>query len=296
MARRLRFIPPGGALVEVTCRTFQGCYLLKPSPAVNDAILGILGRAQRLYPVELHAFVFMSNHYHLLISVPDACSLARFMGYLNSNLARELGRLRGWRDKFWSRRYQAIVVSEEDAAQIGRLKYLLSHGVKEGLVGHPAEWPGATAVDALLKGKTSLSGRWRDRSREFQAHIAAGNNAVYYVEERVSLTPLPCWASRSGKWIGTRVNELIDLIIEEAPEGDPGKLPDPDPMERPAKLKHSPAPLFHCATRQMRRLLYEAYLWFVTAYREAAEQLRAGDFEAAFPAGSFPPPRPFVPG
>ncbi len=94
MARRLRFIPPNGALVEITCRTFQGCYLLKPSPVVNDMVLGVLGRAQRLYPVDVHAFVFMSNHYHLLISVPDAQRMANFMRYFNSNLAREIGLMR----------------------------------------------------------------------------------------------------------------------------------------------------------------------------------------------------------
>ena len=296
VSRRLRFIPPEGALVEVTCRTFQGCYLLKPSPAVNDTILGVLGRAQRLYPVEIHAFVFMSNHYHLLISVPDARRMAAFMRYFNSNLARELGKIRGWRDKVWSRRYQAIVVSDEDRAQIGRLKYLLSHGVKERLVEHPAKWPGVNPVVALIKGKSSLSGRWRNRSREFQAHISTGDNAVYYSEERVKLTPLPCWQGHGRKWIGAQVAELIDSILEEAPKEIPGELPDPDPTQRPARLKHEPAPYFHCATRKMREILYEAYLWFVAAYREAAEKLRAGQLDVAFPEGCFPPARPFVPG
>ncbi|HBL26308.1 MAG TPA: hypothetical protein DD490_05670 [Acidobacteria bacterium] len=32
MSRQLRFIPGGGALVEVTCRTLQGRLLLCPSP------------------------------------------------------------------------------------------------------------------------------------------------------------------------------------------------------------------------------------------------------------------------
>ncbi len=51
MGRRLRFIPPEGALVEVTCRTVQGRFLLTPSADLNEIILGVLGRAQRLYPV-----------------------------------------------------------------------------------------------------------------------------------------------------------------------------------------------------------------------------------------------------
>ena len=59
-------------------------------------------------------------------------------------------------------------------------------------------------------------------------------------------------------------------------------------------MKRAPAPGFHCATRQTRRELLEAYGWFHAAYREAAEKLRLGDLTATFPEGSFPPPRPFV--
>jgi hypothetical protein len=47
---------------------------------------------------------------------------ADFMGYVNSNLAREAGRLNRWREKFWSRRYRAIVASQEEGAQRERLK------------------------------------------------------------------------------------------------------------------------------------------------------------------------------
>jgi hypothetical protein len=103
MGRKLRYIPDGGALVEVTCRTLQGRPLLRPSPELNDITAGILGRAQRLYPVDLVTFVQMSTHYHLLLGVDDAKRLARFVGYFNSNLAREVGRLTGWTGKIWER-------------------------------------------------------------------------------------------------------------------------------------------------------------------------------------------------
>ena len=42
------------------------------------------------------------------------------MGYFNGNLAREMGHLTGWTDRIWARRYQAILVSAEEAAQIDR--------------------------------------------------------------------------------------------------------------------------------------------------------------------------------
>ena len=63
MGRKLRYLPEEGALVEVTCRTLQGRLLLRPSPELNDIAAGVLGRAQRLYPVDLIALSLLSNHF-----------------------------------------------------------------------------------------------------------------------------------------------------------------------------------------------------------------------------------------
>jgi hypothetical protein len=43
--------------------------------------------------------------------VDDSQQLSRFMGYVCSKLAREVGRLTGRREKIFSRRYQAILSS-----------------------------------------------------------------------------------------------------------------------------------------------------------------------------------------
>ena len=83
MGRRLRYVPEG-AMVEITTRTLHGRCLLKPVPEVKEIILGALGRAQRLYGVEIHYLVFLSNHYHLLITPGSALAMARFINYVNS--------------------------------------------------------------------------------------------------------------------------------------------------------------------------------------------------------------------
>jgi hypothetical protein len=51
MGRKLRYAPEGGALFEITDRTIQGRPLFRPSRELNEVVLGILGRAQRLYGV-----------------------------------------------------------------------------------------------------------------------------------------------------------------------------------------------------------------------------------------------------
>ena len=213
MARRLRYIPPGGALVEITCRTIQGRLLLRPSTGLNDVTLGVLARAARLASLLIHAYAFLSNHYHLLVTVADAQQLAEFMNYLNSNLAREAGRLVRWREKFWGRRYQAVLVSEEEAAQVGRLSYVLAHGVKEGLVASPLDWPGVHCARALTEG-TIVSGHWHDRTLKSKARrkgLPLDPQAFVECEE-LSLAPLPCWKSLPPDEYRARVQELIAEI------------------------------------------------------------------------------------
>ncbi len=305
--RGLRYLPPGH-VVEVTCRTIQGRYLLLPGLALNQIVLGILGRAQRLYRVGIHAFVFTSNHYHLLLSPASVGELASFMGYLNGNLAKEAGRLHDWRDRLWSRRYQAIVVSHEEAAQRARLKYLLSHGCKEGFVGSPGEWPGLNCLEGLLKGQC-FEGTWFDRSREYEARRSHRHSESHEFPEteRVWLSPLPCWAELSPEDQRDRARGLVAEIEHEAVLAWGPQIRNRDrrsaqralqqvgPHTRPDHLTKRPAPLFHAASSLARESLFAAYRTFVSAYRHAARQLRRAGPLAPFPEGCFPPALPFVP-
>jgi hypothetical protein len=63
----------------------------------------------------------------------------------------------------------------------------------------------------------------------------------------------------------------------------------------PTHLDCSPAPRYHCASKEARERFWAALREFVDAFRVAAEKLKLGDLTVAFPEGSFPPPRQFVP-
>ena len=306
MSRRLRYIPDGGALVEVTCRTLHSRFLLRPSPALNDIVVGVLARAQRKYPIRICAFFFVSNHFHLTLDVDNARQLSSFMRYLNSNLARELGRLVDWRDKVWARRYQAIVISNEEEAQIARLRYVLAHGVKEGLVEKVSVWPGVHCARALFEG-APVEGYWFDRSQEYAARRRREDfgRLRYATAETLTLSPLPCWKDLP---VETQRRLAANLVAEIESEAAAQRersgsqvlgvaaIRRQQPHSRPKRSKKSPAPLFHAMSKAVRREFYEGYAWFVAAYREAAEKLRAGNRAVSFPTGSFPPPLPFVAG
>jgi len=304
MSRRLRYIPEGGALVEVTCRTLQSRFLLRPSLMLDDIVVGVLARAQRTYPVRCCGLSFVSNHFHLLLEVDDARQLASFMCYLNSNLAREVGRLVDWPDKVWARRYQMIVISNEADAQVARLRYVLAHGVKENLVERVFDWPGVHCARALVEG-VPMVGTWFDRTQERAARQRGESfdRLRYATSETLILSPLPCWKhlplEAQRRLAAGLVAEIeSDAAAERQRTGSQvlgaTAFRGQDPHKRPARSKKSPAPLFHALTKTARQELYTGYAWFVAAFREAAEKLRRGIRDVSFPIGSFPPPLPFA--
>ena len=97
MTRRLRYLPETISMVEVTNRTIGSMFLLKPSKKLEKVITGIIGRGQRMYPVLIHSLSFVSNHCHLLSSPGSSKRLAELMGFVNGNIAKQAGRLAGWR-------------------------------------------------------------------------------------------------------------------------------------------------------------------------------------------------------
>ncbi|HEX6900098.1 MAG TPA: transposase [Thermoanaerobaculia bacterium] len=306
MGRDLRFIPEGGALVEVTCRTIHGRFLFRPSSELYDIVVGILARAQRLHPVDICSPVFMSNHMHLLLRVTDAKRLSDFMEYTNGNLAREVSRLTGWDVKIFDDRYHLVVVSNEESAQVERLRYHLSHGCKENLVARLSDWPGVHPIHAV-ENDGILKGYWFNRTQEYAARRRREkfDPLQYATPEELVLSPLPCWKHLPPEEYKRRILKMRDEIEAEAaaaraktgvqPLGRKAILAQ-HPHHQPETMKKSPKPRIHAASHATRWWFYEVYSWFVAAYRTAATKLRAGDRLVAFPAGSFPPALPFVGG
>ena len=303
MARSLRYVPPH-SLVEVTCRTLHGRFLLRPCRELNEIVLGILGRAARRYRVGLCAFSYLSNHCHLLLRPLDARHLARFMGFVNGNLAKEAGRLHGWRERIWGRRYTAIVVSHEEAVQLARLRYLLEQGTKEGLVRRPQDWPGAHSVQALIDG-CPMRGVWFDRTREYEARRCGQQPGKYeYAEEEtVELAPLPAWDGLAPEDRRAAVRALVREIEREARRAreTSGRSPmgvrrilRQNPHDRPEQSHRSPAPRFHAQAWRVRKSLELGYYEFRVRFRQAAEELKLGRTGVEFPPGSFPPRLPFA--
>ena len=298
MGRKTRYLPDDNHLVEVTCRVIQRRFLLRPSRWLNSVIVGALARFQRRHGMRICGFVYLSNHCHLFLRPESVEQMAAFMRDVNSKIAREAGRLHGWREKFWGRRYTDIVTSHELEDQIDRLRYLLEQGCKEGLVSSPRHWPGASSIRALQSGEV-LEGVWIDRTEQYRAGERGEPNpdSGFTSTHRLELSPLPCWdelpAPQRQAWVRAMVRE-IEKQMEGVKVLGRKAICEQDPHDRPAsKPRRTPAPRFHAASPHVRRALEIAYHLMRIAYRQAFEDWRAGK-PAEFPPGCFAPGR-FVP-
>jgi hypothetical protein len=303
MPRPLRFIPEC-SIVELTTRTLQGRLLLRPSPELVELILGIIGKAQHDYNMVLHDFVVVSNRAHFLARPSSAQQLARFMQFVNANIAKVVARLHKWPERVWSRRYRAIPVVDDKAAH-ARMRYLLSHGAKEGLVAAAGSWPGPNFIAALTHDDL-LRGTWHDRSAECRAR-AAGKNVKpgeFATTYDIKLTPLPCLLDMTEDQRQAHYRRVVGEVdaATEAANKEKGRTPmgvqavlDQDPHHRPDAPSRSPAPLVHAHDDEKRDEYLTAYRQFVTNFRAGVERLkaRAKEITDLFPDWAFPPALPY---
>jgi hypothetical protein len=307
MGHPLRIFYPA-TIYEVTSRTVQGRHLLAPSATANELILGVFGRGLNQHPeIRLHGFAFMSNHWHGLLSSVGRRPPSAFVGYVNGNLARELGPLHGWSGSFWGRRTRPIPVLG-DEAMVARFRYLLAQGTKEGLVASPHEAPWPSSLPALLG--AHLEGIWVERNEEYKQRRARRPSVAQRrtIRYPVTITPLPCWEALSDNERSRRVEDLVAEIEQEAAlvRAASGRavigidrLLAIDPLSRSDDLERTPAPACHASSIEQRVAFEELRCAIDGDYRRASAQLASRgahqERHIDFPPGTFPAGQPFVP-
>ncbi|MCM2352657.1 MAG: transposase [Pseudobdellovibrio sp.] len=88
-------------------------------------------QAQEQYSCKLHAFVLMSNHYHLLISTPHS-NIDEVMHYIQREVARRANKLSARVNHFFGGRYKWSVVNTENYYW-NAVKYIFRNPVRADL-------------------------------------------------------------------------------------------------------------------------------------------------------------------
>jgi putative transposase len=130
-----------GTTYLVTRRCAQREYLLNPSAIVNGIFLYVLAAAAQRFGIDVHAVCVLSNHFHLIVTDPDA-RLPAFEQYLDSLVARAVNASLGRWEAFWApSSYSAVpLLTPEDV--VDKTAYVLANPVAAGLVRRGRDWPG----------------------------------------------------------------------------------------------------------------------------------------------------------
>lgn len=302
-----RFIDPETP-VHIISRVFQGRHLLRPCDDLNALIVGVVGRAQRHYvSVHLYAMAFLSNHVHFMVQGPPG-QVASFVGFIKREISRRWGRRAqvGWHGTMWHEYLAAALPTPQ--SQVRCLKYILSQGVKEGLVTRPQDWPGVHCARSLATG-LPLKGTWLNATRYSRAldaqsrtrHPKIVNKSDYRVEYEVKFAAIPPWQSLDESAQQVEVQRLIDEVVAEGHASRAGRrVLGPRRIRRVALDRRTELPPQPWFTRSRRLICWAspsdpATRRFLSAYWEFQQSFRQAAIKDArqraqvFCAGAFAP-------
>lgn len=110
MTRPLRILLPG-AFYHVTCRGNDRRAIFKDDRD-RTVFLETLQGSLATYQVELHAYVLMHNHFHLMVCTPKA-NLSEFMRHFNISYTAAYNRRHRRVGHLYQGRYKAIVIDQD---------------------------------------------------------------------------------------------------------------------------------------------------------------------------------------
>lgn len=125
---------------------------LVPTSYLNLILEGILARAQTLYPIEICAYCFLANHFHMVAVVQNPTHLSDFMERFKSESALAINKLMGYeRHNVWCDGYDSPLLLTVDDV-IEKLVYLYINPTRDNLVNSIEEYPGLNTWKEFLAG------------------------------------------------------------------------------------------------------------------------------------------------
>ncbi|MEZ4465131.1 MAG: transposase [bacterium] len=210
---RHRFLSPEH-FHHISSRTVLGRFAFHQfDPLFTARAWGIVAEATRRHHVEVAGFVLASNHFHALARARTAVGLSRWVQYVKSGLARLTNSWHGTRGTVWDGRFRSMTLLDT-RSEATWFRYLLSHGVKEGLVADPRAWPGVHAANALCSGQ-GVEGL-RLNARAWKRAAAAERSMVAFCRPvGLTFTPLTAWTHTPTAW-RAYCQHVVDDIIQGA--------------------------------------------------------------------------------
>jgi putative transposase len=110
------------------------------SLANYEVLLGLLRDNAEKFGVALHAYVLMTNHFHLLATPQTADGLPQMMQAVGRSYVRYFNDLQGRTGTLWEGRYKSTLI-QTDRYLLACMAYIDLNPVRAGLVAHVTDYP-----------------------------------------------------------------------------------------------------------------------------------------------------------
>jgi len=147
-----RQVLPGSTYL-VTRRCTQRQFWLKPTKLINQIVAYCVAHAAELTGVQVHGLCVMSNHWHAVVTDPDA-RLPEFLHWVHKHVAKCVNASYGRWEALWASEPASAVRLEDDRDVLDKLAYTLANPVSAGLVERGDQWPGLRTAAADVAGAT----------------------------------------------------------------------------------------------------------------------------------------------
>jgi REP-associated tyrosine transposase len=275
-----------GTIYLVTRRCAQRQFLLKPSPTTNAIFLYVLAVASLRFGVRVHAYAVLSNHFHAVVSDPDA-RLPAFEQYLDSLVARAVNASLGRWESFWAPSSYSAVRLLEPADVIDKIAYVLANPVAAGLVRTGREWPGLWSAPEQIGGAPILVRRPRlffrekgpmPETVELELAVPPGFDSPAEFRDRVT-EALAAREREAVRAAGSPGRSFLGVrrVLAQNPGGQPT-------LEEP---RRGLSPRVAGRDKWKRIEAVGRLVEFLRAYRAAWREMRRGVRDVVFPHGTY---------
>jgi REP element-mobilizing transposase RayT len=146
------------AMDRLLDRATEGAVFLQHHEIAQIVLDAIRDGEARFHRYQLHAFVVMPNHVHLLVT-PNVTA-RQWLGPLKGFTAHQANRVLARHAPFWQdESYDHLVRDKEEFEQIQR--YIENNPVKAGLVASPERFPWSSAGDLYSTPGGSPAAGWK---------------------------------------------------------------------------------------------------------------------------------------
>ena len=103
-------------------------------------LLGMINENARKFQVEIHSYVLMTNHFHLLATPAAATSLPSLMQAVGRGYVRYFNQKQGRSGTLWEGRYRSTLI-QADRHLLACMAYIDLNPVRAGIAASAADYP-----------------------------------------------------------------------------------------------------------------------------------------------------------